>query len=89
MRDVAEFAIVSEGVGLNASEVLLLESKRKRDFTQQQLVRPIDVFDSRPGKVVRHELQCRFGQIAIANVAVREALECRPTAPVFGIGSWT
>src|SRR5437879_6592701 len=57
MRHELDVAIVAERVSLNAADRLFLKSRRQRILADDQLIRPLGIFDSSPDVIFRMEAQ--------------------------------
>src|SRR5215831_13610662 len=66
-----EIAVVSGGIGLDATKNALLEVRRLRDVPEEQFVRAINIFDSSPDVVAIRESQRGLRQIAVPRQAIR------------------
>ena len=57
MREISDLSIVPGSVCLDKREVTLAESRRKRIFSQQQLIGAVGILDSRPAEALRRRGQ--------------------------------
>src|SRR5580658_3776939 len=77
-RNEIEFVIVPKRVGLHAREEMFLESRRQRVLGEQQEIRAIDVFNSRPCIVVARKTDGAFAKITIEDFAAGKILVTSP-----------
>src|SRR5580700_423982 len=66
-RNQTKISIVAERIGLNASDGALHEIQRKRTLTEEQFVRALGIFDSRPGMIACPKPRRGLERVAVEN----------------------